>query len=234
MDLSPEQRWALGLDASQLHTLEGHQLHPAAADAFRELAADAQEVGFALTIASAYRSFERQLAIWNGKLSGQREVLDDRDDVIDLSSLAPLEQIERVLRFSALPGASRHHWGTDIDVYDKQALAAGERLRLCQAEVADDGPFAALHEWLDERIATGRSYGFYRPYDRDRGGVSPERWHLSHGPSASTFAPLIDRRVLCALWTEVDATSPLLLREIVEDALDELLERFVARVGTPP
>ena len=222
------QRQAVGLDADNLVSLRGRQLHRDAAEAFEWLAADARDAGFELAPASAHRSLERQLAIWNGKLRGTREVLDDRDRLVDLAPLGARQQIECVLRFSALPGASRHHWGTDVDVFDAAALAPGESPRLCQAEVGKRGPFAPLHEWLDERIAAGASY------DRDRGGVAPERWHLSHAPSARAFAEAFSADLLRAAWDEVQARRPLALRDVVEAELERLLERFVRRIAPAP
>lgn len=234
MSVRDLQRQAVGLDADHLVSLRGRQFHRDAAEAFERLAGDAREAGFELAPASAHRSLERQVAIWNGKLRGTREVLDDRDQVVDLAPLGARQQIECVLRFSALPGASRHHWGTDVDVFDAAALAPGEAPRLCRAEVGKRGPFAPLHEWLDERIAAGASYGFFRPYDRDRGGVAPERWHLSHAPSARAFAEAFSADLLRAAWDEVQARRPLALRDVVEAELERLLERFVRRIAPDP
>ena len=228
------QRQAVGLDADNLVSLRGQRLHREAAGAFELLAADARDAGFELAPASAHRSLQRQLAIWNGKLSGAREVLDERDRVIDLAPLGPRQQIEHVLRFSALPGASRHHWGSDVDVFDAAALAPGQAPRLCGAEVCGRGPFVPLHEWLDERIAARASYGFFRPYERDRGGVAPERWHLSHAPSAQAFAEVLSADLLRAAWDEVQARCPLALRDVVEAELEGLLERFVRRIAPAP
>ncbi len=47
--------------------------------------------------------------------------------------------------------------------------------------------FGPLHDWLDRRISASEAFGFFRPYDLDRGGVAPERWHLSCGPVAASF-----------------------------------------------
>ena len=76
--------------------------------------------GFNLTVASAYRSFERQLSIWNAKAEGRRVVLDSAGLPVDMMALDPWQQVQAILRWSALPGASRHHWGTDLDIYDKK------------------------------------------------------------------------------------------------------------------
>ena len=102
-------------------------------------------VGFDLRVASGFRSFDRQLAIWNGKAAGSRPIHDDVGLPIDRGALGEDELIAAILRFSALPGASRHHWGSDMDVYDAAAVPEGYAVQLSPAEVADDGPFGALH-----------------------------------------------------------------------------------------
>ena len=35
-----------------------------------------------------------------------------------------------ILEWSALPGASRHHWGSEFDVFDLAALPEGYRVQL--------------------------------------------------------------------------------------------------------
>lgn len=167
---------------------------------WRELVAEARRAGFDLAIASAYRSYHRQLQIWNEKAEGRRALLDDAGQPLAADTLGEWQKVQAILHWSALPGASRHHWGTDMDIYDRAALSAGQTVQLVPAEVADDGPFGPLHRWLDERIAADRSCGFFRPYDRDRGGVAPERWHLSYAPLAAYYQrQLTPERLLAAL-----------------------------------
>ncbi len=249
MPLSIEEQRCLGLDETCLAQSPFGALQPEAAQALGSLQAAAREAGFDLQSASAFRSFERQRLIWNAKVEGRRPVLDDHDAVVDLSPLQPAEQIERILRFSALPGASRHHWGTDVDVFDAAALPDGYRLGLTLAEVAPGGLFDSFHRWLDERIAAGESFGFYRPYDQDRGGVSPERWHLSYAPLAVDLESRISAEALKRAWHEAEVVeraegekeagdgetaSGVALREVLEARLEPLLERFVLRVAPPP
>ena len=235
--LSRTDRQLLGLDGSALRAFGEHWLLPETANAFALLARAAGAAGFDLRIASAHRSFERQLHIWNAKLRGERPVVDDDNQPVDLSALSGEAQLACVLRFSAMPGASRHHWGTDIDVYDAAALPPDQRLRLDATEVADDGPFGPLHQWLDEQIAEGRSFGFYRPYDCDRGGVAPERWHLSFAPLAEARAMAVTPAKLRAAWAFADAEGMdggVLGRAVLDEAADALVERYVARFAAPP
>ena len=226
MPLEPRQ--LTGADDSHLVELpDGHRLQRAAAEAFLRLQRDAAAAGFDLAIASSFRSFQRQLLIWNGKAGGERPVHDDRGAPVALDTLPPPARVRAILRYSALPGASRHHWGTDLDVYDAGALAAGERVQLVPAEVAPGGVFDALHRWLDERMAAGASHGFYRPYALDRGGVAPERWHLSFAPLAQDCSGRVDARLLRDCWARELARGTLALQEAVEAALEEIVERYV-------
>ncbi|MFV8819583.1 M15 family metallopeptidase [Haliea sp. E17] len=220
--LTPAQ--LTGRDASHLVDVAGeHRLQPAAARAFALLQADAREAGFDLAIASSFRSFERQLAIFNGKARGLRPVHDDAGQPVDLAALGPAEKLRAILRFSALPGTSRHHWGTDLDVYDAAAVAPDYAVQLSPQEVWAPGPFAPLHDWLDQRMAQGESRGFYRPYNEDRGGVAPERWHLSFAPAARYCESRVSPQVLLDCWR-----GELELLDAVEAELDALLVRYVA------
>jgi LAS superfamily LD-carboxypeptidase LdcB len=231
-ELNPRQ--LTGLDDSHLVTLpDGHRLQAEVARAFADLREDAREAGFELAIASSHRSFARQLAIWNGKAGGDRPVYDDSDRPVPLAELPAAQRLHAILRFSALPGASRHHWGTDLDVYDASAVAPDYKVRLSVREVTEGGPFAAFHQWLDARMVAGESRGFYRPYNEDRGGVAPERWHLSHAPASAPCAGKLTAEVLLTCW---DESEPLLLRDEIEADLAAILARYVTVPGNwcPP
>jgi LAS superfamily LD-carboxypeptidase LdcB len=206
---------------------DGKALQAQCWEAFGQLQYAARAAGFDLQIASAFRSFERQLHIWNSKALGQRPVHDDQGVRIDLAELDPLAKIHAIMRFSALPGASRHHWGTDLDVFDAAAVSADYQLQLSPAEVAPDGVFAGLHTWLDTRIATGTAYGFQRPYSGDAGGVAPERWHLSYAPLAADYLAELTVAVLEAALHD----SGLELLQPVLEQLPEIHSRYVLRAS---
>lgn len=210
--------------------LLGALLHRDVLDPFGSLAEAAGRAGFALTILSAFRDFPRQLSIWNRKATGALPVLDSSARPIDISTLSDHELVFAILRWSALPGASRHHWGTDIDVYDAARTPEGYEVQLIPAEVDPGGMHAPLHEWLDVRIASGTSFGFHRPYDADRGGVAPERWHLSFAPIATEYATLLTPDLLRATLTNADMR----LKDVVLEHLDEIFDRFITNVSQPP
>jgi LAS superfamily LD-carboxypeptidase LdcB len=205
----------------------GVQLHAEAVAPFRALRAAASERGFDLTILSGFRGFERQLSIWNRKATGELAVLDSNASRLDITRLSPKELVFAILRWSALPGASRHHWGTDMDVYDLNAKPPGYEVDLVPAEVDAGGMFAPLHEWLDTRIADGSAFGFVRPYDADRGGIAPERWHLSYSPVATEYTRMLTTDVL---RTTIEAAD-LQLKDVVLAHLDEIAQRFVKNIN---
>lgn len=198
-------------------------VHTALVPAWRELLGAARAAGFEPAIASGFRSYQRQLQIWNDKAAGRRPVLDACGIPLATESCDEWQLVQAILRWSALPGASRHHWGTDIDVYDRAAVDETYAVQLTPDEVADDGPFGALHCWLDARIAAGESFGFFRPYAADCGGIAPERWHLSYAPMASYYQRQLNGpRLLQALDTD-----SLALRDSVRSHWDEVFERFI-------
>lgn len=207
----------------------GAKVHRAVVGPLRALRDEAREAGFALEVLSGFRSFEQQLSIWNRKATGELAVLDGEAVPLDVRALSERDRVFAILRWSALPGASRHHWGTDLDVYDRVAVPAGYEVELVPAEVDDGGMFGPLHMWLDRRMARGHASGFFRPYDRDRQGVAPERWHLSFAPVAVEC----ERRLTPALVAETLRIAEMALKEVVLAHLDEIFERFVTNTASP-
>ncbi|MBT8149540.1 MAG: M15 family metallopeptidase, partial [Gammaproteobacteria bacterium] len=201
---------------------------------WRALQLAAREAGFDLQAVSAFRSFSRQLDIWNAKARGERDVLDACAAPVNLAGLDPSQRLWAILRWSALPGASRHHWGTDLDVIDRAAVGCDFRVQLIDDEVYGDGPFVALHDWLDSLIEQNRAYGFYRPYHQVQGrgemptGVAPERWHLSHRPTSVRFEACLQ----CDTFREAlrefyRGLAGLELRDAVLQNFNEIYSHFI-------
>jgi LAS superfamily LD-carboxypeptidase LdcB len=193
---------------------------------FLNLRRAALQDGIDLVPVSSFRDFARQLAIWNGKFSGERPLLDAAGQAIDPLSLSPAERVAAILRWSALPGASRHHWGTDVDLVDRKATPPDYRIRLTPEEFIAPGPFAALADWL--QVHAGR-FGFFRPYRGVLSGVEPEPWHFSFAPIAEDAR----RRLTPAMLGAAIAAAPLLGKEQVLSRLDQLHARYVARIDWP-
>lgn len=198
-----------------------HRLQPEAVEAFIRMQNAARLAGFNLQPASTFRDFERQLTIWNGKFRGQRPVLDKESRPVDVSSLTDAERGELILRWSALPGASRHHWGSDLDIYDPDLLPQGSKLQLEPWEYEAGGYFADLNQWLSDNMAT---YGFYRPYDIDRGGVAVEPWHLSYQPLAAQCEARLTPEVLIEAWRGQEVAG----YDWVTHHLATIFPRFIA------
>lgn len=201
----------------------GARIHRDAVEAFVQLRDDARAAGFELAILSGFRSFEQQLSIWNRKATGQLAVLDSNARPLDIHTLSEEELAFSILRWSALPGASRHHWGTDLDIYDMAAKPAGYEVELIPEEVEAGGMFAPLHEWLDRRIANAGTHGFFRPYDIDRNGVAPERWHISCAPIASVYQGALTLDVLRTTLEQADMS----LKRVALARLDTIYKRYV-------
>lgn len=209
---------------------ETYLVHKDALIAFNSLKEEASFAGFDLTAVSTFRPFDEQLDIWNKKATGQRALLSDDGVPLKFSSLTQEEIVFRILRWSALPGASRHHWGTDIDVIDRKGLPNDKyRVELVPAEYAADGIFGGLSSWLDERIKNREAFGFYRPYDTDRAGVAPEKWHLSMRPVANGYLEEFSFEVF-KKFLESDAYNDMKLRHIVLDNAQKIYDQFVVNV----
>lgn len=197
-------------------------LHTEVLPHWNNLVARAQTAGFSLQIASAWRGFDRQRLIWNGKATGERSVLDEFGNPVDITLLSDDELLFAMLRWSAIPGCSRHHWGTDLDVFDAAAVAQDYAVQLTTAECTDCGPFATLHRWLDAALQE-RDAVFFRPYAVDRGGIAPERWHLSCRPVAARYESLLDEGRLID-WI---MTQDIALKERIHCHWHDIFHRYV-------
>ncbi|MBK6596910.1 MAG: M15 family metallopeptidase [Proteobacteria bacterium] len=201
-------------------------LHVEVVAPFLALRGAARAAGIDLVPISSFRDFDRQLTIWNGKFSGERPLIALDGTPLDAALLDDRERIEAILAWSALPGASRHHWGTDFDVIDAAATPADYQPRLTPSEYAAEGVYARLSGWLAENLGT---FGFFRPYTTFRQGVQPEPWHLSYAPVADRalrqFRPAMLSRAL--EQSDLAGGAQVLAR------LDELFGRYVVAIDAP-
>ncbi len=218
-----------GRDSGHIVTLPEPRcgLHASAVAPFLALRAAAARDGFDLVAVSSFRDFGRQRAIWNAKFRGERPAFDRRGRPVRMRELDPGARVETILLWSALPGASRHHWGSDVDVADGRAIAAGYEPRLEAGEYRRGGPFAALSAWLGDHM---RRYGFYRPYTRAGRGVQPEPWHLSYAPVSRRALRRMTTRLLASAIRDngVEGEAEILAR------LPAIRERYVLDVDAPP
>jgi LAS superfamily LD-carboxypeptidase LdcB len=202
-------------------------LHYEAVASFLAMRDAAVGAGVDLQAASSFRDYARQLLIWNRKWRGERPLLDRAGRPLDQAGLGDAQRVDAMLTWSALPGGSRHHWGSDVDVFDAAAVPAGYALQLVPAEYASDGVFARLTSWLDGNM---HRFGFFRPYGTDRGGAGAEPWHLSYAPVARDA---IEALSLSALRSAIDS-GDMLGKQAVLERLPEIYTRFILAVDPPP
>jgi len=157
-------------------------LKPQTLNAFENFCEEAKRCGFKPKIESGYRSFDRQLLIWNEKVSGKRKVLDKEGNPLNIAEFSETELMKTILLWSALPGTSRHEWGTDIDVIDAAAVPEAYEAELTVEE--SYGVFGKFHKWLDSQMENKNFLGFRRVFLPGIGRVQQEPWHLSYSPEA--------------------------------------------------
>lgn len=181
-----------GLTENHLVSLKHNpaiKLTSATLDAFSQMRRAAKQDGFDLGIASAYRSYERQNTIYSEKFMGHRTVLDINEDPIDIWQLTEDEKVRAILYFSAIPGFSRHHYGTDLDVYSPSLLSMDEQLDLTNRTYST-GSQKPICQWLTRNMA---KFGFFRPYGIPLDGCASELWHISYAEEADYYTKHVDR-----------------------------------------
>lgn len=219
--------WLTGIEEPPLVDVDsGLRLHPDAAAAFLQLAAKAKVQGIDLRLVSAWRGFSHQARIWQAKWRGERTVYDAQSQVVDLSKLSSTEKTEAILLYSALPGTSRHHWGSDLDWYDAAAVPTDYRPQLLIEEY-QHGPFQRAANFIAAHAA---EFGFYAPYARYQGGVAPEPWHLSFMPLARCCATQLTSSAVqqALLQSELDEKEQLI------QLVPEIFRRYVQNVAAMP
>jgi LAS superfamily LD-carboxypeptidase LdcB len=196
-------------------------LKPETLNAFENFCDEARKHGIEPKIESGYRSFDRQLLIWNEKVLGERKVLDENGNIVNIAELSDLELMKTILLWSALPGTSRHEWGTDIDVIDSAAVPESYEAELTPEE--SFSTFGSFHRWLDEQIDSGNTFGFRRVFLPGIGRIRPEPWHLSYVPEARK----IERNFTAENLAERLRAGDILLLPQILDNLDWILENHV-------
>ncbi len=152
---------------------EGLTLQKKVLEAYYLMYEAAKADSIELVIRSATRNFYYQKRIWEAKWTGKRKVKGL--DTCDLDRTDE-DRALIILRYSSMPGTSRHHWGTEIDLnnFSNGYFEKGEGLR--------------IYEWLKTHATT---YGFYQPYtakDSDRPtGYEEEKWHWSYFPLSDEY-----------------------------------------------
>lgn len=200
---------------------EGLRVHESMIKEIYRLQDAAKKEGIQIEIASGFRDFQRQLKIWNLKASGERKLRDRNEIEIDFNTASKREVLESILTWSALPGASRHHWGTEIDIFDK-SVKERDKVELTQKECEED--FPKLYEWLESNLDR---FDFHRPYRKDLGGVAREPWHLSYTPISTNF----ERDYTIDVLRKSVKESEMLIKDEVISSLDWIFANFIKNVS---
>ena len=142
--------------------------------AFIKMKDAAEKDGIIIKLVSGFRDFYRQQMIWNNKYK----------KFTNEFSLDGPTAIKEIIRFSTIPGTSRHHWGTEIDIIDKNF--ENEKDLLISKKYEEGGIFSSLKKWMDKN---SKRFGFYIVYDDDsnRPGFEYEPWHYTYKPVSDLY-----------------------------------------------
>ena len=146
------------------------KMHRETKQALSKMKEAALEDGIKIEVVSAFRSFQRQKEIYEAKYV---TFLNDGS--------TPEEAIAQIIEYSTIPGTSRHHWGTDLDLIDANVPRPESVLQ--PGNFHGKGPYCKLKEWLD---SNSENFGFYEVYtdEPQRKGFKYEPWHFSYAPVA--------------------------------------------------
>lgn len=176
----PEKRESFVLIPKKYADRTGMYMQQEAFVAFVDMYEAARKDGINLQIRSATRNFDYQKGIWERKWTGKTKLSDGTyASSIDLSR----DRALKILEYSSMPGTSRHHWGTDIDLnaFNNAYFSQGEGLK--------------VYEWLQ---ANAQLYGYCQPYiskDSGRTGYNEEKWHWSYTPISIPYTRSINHEV---------------------------------------
>lgn len=132
-------------------------------NAFLAMQEHAKKDGVSFKIISGTRNFAHQKRIWDYKWSNKYE------------KYPPEKRVLKILEYSSMPGTSRHHWGTDID------------LNSLNNRYFSDGKGKKEYDWL---VKNAKKFGFYQVYTskkNGRTGYNEEKWHWSYVPLSSKY-----------------------------------------------
>ena len=179
-------------------------LLPEAYIKFKQMQNEAKKDGIEIEIVSGYRSYQKQKNIWNYKYNKNFK-----------KGIFGIKNINRIIQYSTLPGTSRHHWGTDIDVIDKRFTPKGDLL--IEKNYSENGIYSQLYRWMKKN---SKNYGFYLVYDDSpkRKGFKFEPWHYSYKPLSEIF---LKRFIEGNLLFKITQDSSLLGRKFINNSFLE-------------
>ncbi len=165
----------------------------------------AKEKGFNIHVVSSYRNYTHQNGIWERKYKNFRG-----------QGLSHEKTISKIIEYSTIPGTSRHHWGTDLDIIDSTKGIPNNPLS--ETHFNEGGRMRNFKLWLDENA---EKFGFYLVYTNKEGrkGFAYEPWHFSYKP--------ISLKMLKE-YKELDIKKILLSNKLMgsENFSDEFIEKY--------
>jgi LAS superfamily LD-carboxypeptidase LdcB len=166
--------------------------------AYEQMRKAAAKVGIDIKAVSAHRSYHRQREIWNAKYS-----------TLISQGLSAKDAIREIITYSTLPGTSRHHWGTDIDIIDNANPQSGDVL--LEEKFYGDGPSSALRTWMSQNAA---DFGFLEVYTDhpNRKGFAHEPWHYTYHSLSKAYLEILINHAI----SEIAKDKQLLGREFLD------------------
>ena len=151
----------------------GYKLRKEAHEAFTRLKTEALKSDIRIQVVSSYRGYDHQNRIWERKYNRNIN-----------NGLSPQESINKIIEYSTIPGTSRHHWGTDLDIIDANVAQPSSVLQPRHFE--ENGCYRKLKLWMDEHA---NAFGFYLVYTNatQRKGFKYEPWHYSYKPLSNHY-----------------------------------------------
>lgn len=159
---------------------EGMYMKKDAYKAFISMFYAAKKDGIRLVIISATRNFNYQKNIWEQKWNGQRLVEGKN---LSQAVIDPLKRALIILKYSSMPGTSRHHWGTDID------------LNSMDTSYFNNNNGKKIFSWL---TTNAHRYGFCQPFNSKKireQGYEEEKWHWSYMPLSNTYLKAYQNKI---------------------------------------
>ena len=197
---------------------------------FLDLKERAKKEGYDIYVISSFRSYNDQLKIWNSKISGEKQIYDINGKVLEIYNLSSKDLIFAILTWSALPGSSRHHWGTDLDIICNTSAPPDYQARLAPDEYEPSGYFYNLKKFIDKEVKKNNAI-FFRPYEEYQGGISPEMWHISHCKVSNEIFKQLNLNMLKEFYDSLKNDPDFKLIDIVLDNLEEIYNRFIINVS---
>ncbi|RLZ09831.1 M15 family metallopeptidase [Faecalibacter macacae] len=182
-----------------------YKVLPEVAEQLEKMKIDAKKAGFDICVISSYRGYNYQNGIWERKFKANKA-----------KGLSNIKNIEKIIEYSTIPGTSRHHWGTDIDIIDMTRGIPADPLH--EKHFNEGGSMRKFKLWLDENA---HKYGFHLVYTKDdkRKGFKYEPWHF-------TYKPISDK--MMAEYKKLDIKKLLQENKLMgsESFTDEFVEKY--------